>query len=83
LKLLIIGSGGVGQSAAMIIKRAGDEGKWAEKVVISDYNLARAEAVAALCNDPRFIAEKIDARDADQIKNLIKKHEYRFCNERR
>lgn len=78
MKLLIIGSGGVGQSAAMIIKRAGDEGKWAEKVVISDYNQARAEAVAALCDDPRFIAEKIDARDADQIKTLIKKHEIDF-----
>lgn len=74
MKLLIIGSGGVGQSVAMIIKRAGREGDWAEKIVLSDYNLSRAEEVAALCNDPRFIAEQIDAGNADRIKELIKKH---------
>ena len=74
MKLLIIGSGGVGQSVAMIIKRAGREGDWAEKIVLSDYNLSRAEEVAALCNDPRFIAEQIDAGNADRIKELINKH---------
>jgi len=78
LKLLIIGSGGVGQSAAMIIKKAGEEGRWAEKVVLSDYNLARAEEVAALCNDPRFVPEQIDAGNADQIKDLVKKHDINF-----
>lgn len=74
MKLLIIGTGGVGQSAAMIIKRAGKDGEWAEKIVLSDYNLARAEEVAKLCDDPRFIAEKVDASDAESIKSLIKKH---------
>ena len=78
MKLLIIGSGGVGQSAAMIIKKAGEEGRWAEKVVLSDYNLARAEEVAALCNDPRFVPEQIDAGNADQIKDLVKKHDINF-----
>jgi saccharopine dehydrogenase (NAD+, L-lysine forming) len=74
MKLLIIGSGGVGQSVAMIIKRAGKEGEWAKKVVLSDYNLSRAEEVVALCNDPRFVAEKIDAGDTGLIKELINKH---------
>lgn len=78
MKLLIIGAGGVGQSAAMIIKRAGNEGSWAEKIVLADYNLARAQEVAALCNDPRFIAEKVDASVAGQIKELIKKHAITF-----
>jgi len=78
LKLLIIGSGGVGQSAAMIIKRAGEEGRWAEKVVLSDFNFARAEEVVALCNDPRFVPEQIDAGNADQIKDLVKKHDINF-----
>ena len=45
MKLLIIGAGGVGTSASMIISRAGKEGEWAEKIVISDYNFARAEEV--------------------------------------
>jgi len=74
LKLLIIGSGGVGQSTAMIIKRAGKEGAWAEKIVLADYNLSRAEEVAAKCDDPRFISEKIDARSASSIKEVIAKH---------
>ncbi len=74
MRLLIIGSGGVGQSTAMIIKRAGKEGEWAEKVVIADYNLSRSEDTAKRCGDPRFIAEQIDARDADRIKELVEKH---------
>jgi saccharopine dehydrogenase (NAD+, L-lysine-forming) len=74
MKLLIIGTGGVGTSAAKIIKRAGEGGDWAQKVVLSDYNFARAEAVAKDINDPRFIAEKIDARSADSIKEVVAKH---------
>jgi len=78
MKLLIIGAGGVGTSAAQIIKRAGKEGEWAEKVVLSDYNLARAEEVAADLAQDRFIAEKIDARDAESITAVIKKHDIDF-----
>ena len=75
MRLLIIGTGGVGTSAAKIIKRAGKEGEWAEKVVLSDYNLARAEAVAKELDDPRFVPEKIDARDPESIKAVVKKHD--------
>ncbi|MCO7122191.1 hypothetical protein NIA71_09555 [Ihubacter massiliensis] len=38
MKLLIIGAGGVGTSAAKIIERRGAEGDWAEKVVVADYD---------------------------------------------
>ena len=79
MKLLIIGAGGVGTSAAMIIKRAGKEGDWAEKVVVSDYNLTRAEEVAVrICGGGKFHAEKIDARDTESIKGVIKKHGITF-----
>ena len=74
MKLLIIGTGGVGTSVAKIIKRAGEGGEWAQKVVLSDYNLSRAERVAKDIADPRFVPEKIDARDADSIKKVVKKH---------
>jgi saccharopine dehydrogenase-like NADP-dependent oxidoreductase len=74
MKLLIIGAGGVGTSAAMIISRAGEEGKWAETVVVADYNLARAEEVARLCGGGRFVPEKIDARDKAGIEATIRKH---------
>ncbi len=74
MKLMIIGAGGVGQSVARIIKRAAQEGVWAEKIILSDYNLDRANAVAAMCDDPRFIAEQVDAKNPGQIKELVKKH---------
>lgn len=78
MKLLIIGAGGVGTSAAMIISRAGKEGEWAEKIVVSDYNFARAEEVAKLCGGGRFVAEKINARDKENMKEVIKKHGITF-----
>lgn len=79
MKLLIIGAGGVGTSAAMIIKRAGKEGDWAEKIVISDYNLARAEEVAnKICGGGKFVPEKIDARNPESIKEVVKKHGITF-----
>ena len=46
MKLLIIGAGGVGTSAAKIIQLAGAEGDWAEKVVVADFNEERAKVVA-------------------------------------
>ncbi|MDR1953553.1 MAG: saccharopine dehydrogenase NADP-binding domain-containing protein [Clostridiales Family XIII bacterium] len=78
MKLLIIGAGGVGTSAAQIIKRAGKEGEWAEKVIIADYNLARAEEVAGQLGGGRFIAEKIDARSPESIKSVVAKHGANF-----
>ena len=75
MKLLVIGAGGVGTSLVAIIKRAGKEGDWAEKVVVADYSLERAKEVAEkVCGGGKFVAEKVDASDAESIKGLIKKH---------
>ncbi len=74
MNLMIIGAGGVGQSVAMIIKRAGREGTWAEKIVIADYNPERAKEVAVMCGDRRFTAEQVDAKNPGQIQELVKKH---------
>ena len=79
MRLCIIGAGGVGTSVAKIIKRAGEGGAWAEKVVISDYDFERAKYVAKECNDSRFIAEKIDATDSSKIKEVFKKHNITFA----
>jgi len=74
MKILIIGAGGVGTSVSQIIKRAGKEGEWATKIIISDYNLARAEEVVGMMGDDRYVAEKIDASDSASITAVIKKH---------
>jgi saccharopine dehydrogenase-like NADP-dependent oxidoreductase len=72
MKLLIIGAGGVGTSAAQIIKRAGDGGNWAEKVVLADYDFARAEEVAKDLGGGKFSAAKINAKDVAGMVAVIK-----------
>lgn len=73
MKLLIIGAGGVGTSAAKIIERRGAEADWAEKVVVSDYDFERAKKVAnEICGGGKFIPEQINAMDAESIKEVVK-----------
>jgi saccharopine dehydrogenase (NAD+, L-lysine forming) len=74
MKVLIVGTGGVGQSIAAIAKRRGAKADWLEKMVMADYDEARAKAVAAKLNDPRFPAEKVDAGKPDEVAALAKKH---------
>jgi saccharopine dehydrogenase-like NADP-dependent oxidoreductase len=78
MNLMIIGAGGVGTSAAQIIKRAGKEGEWAKKIVIADYNVARAQEVVASLKDSRYVAEMVNAREASMIKDIIEKHDITF-----
>jgi saccharopine dehydrogenase-like NADP-dependent oxidoreductase len=79
MKLLIIGAGGVGTSYVEIIKKAGKkETEWLEQAVVSDYNFDRAKEVCKQIDDPRIVAEKIDASDAESIKALIKKYGITF-----
>ena len=79
MKLLIIGAGGVGTSAAKIIQLRGAEGDWAEKIVISDYDVARAKEVAEnICGGGKFVPEQINGRDPESIKAVIKKHDIDF-----
>ena len=74
MKVLIVGTGGVGQSIAAIAKRRDPKGDWLEKMVLADYDEARAKAVAARISDPRFVAEKVDAGKPDEVAALAKKH---------
>lgn len=75
MKLLIIGAGGVGTSAAKIIQLAGSEGDWAEKVVVSDYDIERAKKVAnEICGGGKFVPAQINAMDAESIKAVVKEH---------
>ena len=75
MKILIIGAGGVGTSMATIIKRAGKQADWATKIVMADYDFDRAKEVAEhICGGGIFVAEKINAQDAANIEEVIKKH---------
>ena len=72
MKILIVGTGGVGESMAQIAKRRANSSEWLEKVVLADYDLAKAQAAADKLKDPRFVAEKVDASDAEQVAALAR-----------
>jgi len=71
MKVLLIGVGGVGEAIATIAK----ERSWVEQVVLADYNVRRAEEVAAKLGDAkRFPVEFVDASKQEAIEALIKKY---------
>ena len=82
MNLLLIGAGGVGQSVAMIIKKAESKGIWLEKMVVADYDLERANAVVNLVNDQRYVAEKLNAGSKEDIIKMVKKHGSNFTPSR-
>ena len=67
MRVLIIGSGGVGTAAARTVA------KWElfERVVLADYDLARAQRAVAGAGD-RFAAVRVDARDAASMADLMR-----------
>jgi saccharopine dehydrogenase-like NADP-dependent oxidoreductase len=67
MRLLILGSGGVGSAAALIAARR----PVFDEVVLADYDLARAEAAAAATSDHRFSARQVDASDQAAIQALM------------
>jgi len=78
MKVLLVGSGGVGTAIASIASKNDKNGDWLEKMVVSDYNQKRAEEVVAELKDGRLIAEKIDAGNKNEIKALAEKHNVDF-----
>lgn len=75
-RVLLVGVGAVGEAFVVLGNRR--KPHWFELMVLADYNTKRAQDVAALVNDPaKFIPEHINARNATDIANLIRKHN---CN---
>ena len=68
MRVLAIGSGGVGTSAALIAARRDFFDTW----VCADYELSRAEAVVARAGDGRFSAAQVDASDRAAITDLCR-----------
>ncbi len=70
MRILLIGAGGVG---AAIVKLAATR-KFFEQMVVSDYDLSRAEAAVAAVSDARFSGIKIDAGSAANIVDVCRTH---------
>lgn len=71
MRVLIVGVGGVGEALASIARFR----PWAEKLVLADFNLPRAQEVQARMGDPeRFPVEFIDACNKEMTIELARKH---------
>ncbi|SDJ17469.1 Saccharopine dehydrogenase, NADP-dependent [Frankineae bacterium MT45] len=70
MRVLVLGAGGVGHAAAMILARR----SFAEAVVIGDYDLFRAESLAAATRDLRFSATQVDVGSQRAVEAVISEH---------
>jgi len=72
MKVLLVGTGGVGEAIAIIAKSQ----PWVEKVVLTDYNVDRLKEVQAKIGEPeRFPIEWIDAGRQDLVESMAKKYQ--------
>ena len=70
MRVLAVGSGGVGTSAALIAARRDFFEAW----VCADYDMDRARRVVDRVGDSRFTAAQVDASDAAAVAELCRAH---------
>jgi saccharopine dehydrogenase (NAD+, L-lysine forming) len=70
MRILVVGSGGVGSAFAPIAARR----DFFESVVMADYDEARARAVVDGLADARFGAARVDASRADDVAAVAREH---------
>ena len=68
MRILIVGSGGVGSAAAKIAARR----NFFARIVVADYDPARAESVVSELGDPRCGAAVLDASSSAQVAELCR-----------
>ena len=81
MKALIVGTGGVGESMAAIAKRRDPKAEIFHKMVLADYDLAKAQRASRRLGEERFPAEQVDAHDVDAVAALAEKYDVDIiCN---
>ena len=75
MRILLVGAGGVGNSIAKIAA----ERDFFETIIVSDYDLGRAEATIAWIEAKglargRFVAARIDASNPDNVADVAREH---------
>jgi len=70
MRVLAIGAGGVGTSAALIAKRRDFFETW----MIADYDATRAQTLAQRVGDPRFAGITLDASDVSEVAKACAEH---------
>ncbi len=71
MRILMVGAGGVGSSAALIAARR----DFFEHIVVADYDKERAQALVDRIRDDRFTAAQVDASDPQAIADLCRAHQ--------
>jgi saccharopine dehydrogenase (NAD+, L-lysine-forming) len=68
VRILVVGTGGVGSAFAGIAQRR----SFFDHCALSDYDAARPETVAASLDDGRFSAHRVDASSREDVLRLIR-----------
>ena len=68
MRILVVGTGGVGSAFASIARRR----SFFDHCALADYDAGRAAAVVASVDDARFTAHRIDASSRDGVLDLIR-----------
>ncbi|MBD9733671.1 saccharopine dehydrogenase NADP-binding domain-containing protein [Streptomyces sp. H28] len=73
MRVLLVGAGGVGTAITRVAARR----PFFERMVVADYDPARAEAAVAALGEgaDRFHAERVDAGDQAQVAALLREHD--------
>ena len=75
MKVLLVGSGGVGEAIASIVKRRDPKAEWLEQLVIADWSAERSREVAAKSGSPdRFPPERLDASRKEDLIALAQRY---------
>ena len=70
MRLLVIGAGGVGSSAALIAARR----DFFEVLVVADHDPQRPRDLVMRLGDDRFLAAQVDASSAEAVAALVREH---------
>ena len=68
MRILVVGTGGVGAAFARIIERR----SFFEHCALADYDATRSEAVVSSLGDARFSAHRVDASTQESVADLIR-----------
>lgn len=72
MKILVLGAGRMGHGAVYDLIHNSPQ---VESVTVADYDLTKAEKVAAEINSPKIKVEKLDVADYQSVVNLMRGHD--------
>ena len=70
MRILLVGAGGVGGAVTAIAARRA----FVDRLVVADFDPARAGKAVAAAGDPRFVAARVDAADEAAVRALLAEH---------